>query len=310
MAKLADAHGLGPCGETLGGSSPLPGTVYIITMISAIQKQDNGTIQLTITIPADIVKKTWEEMVEDGVKNANIPGFRKGKAPKQIAESNIDLEKVREEVLKKLLPKFYSDAIQEHKIKPIISPKIHVDPNLMPTDLKKDWQFTALTCEAPEIKLNDYKQNIQKITSKSKIIVPGKEKHEIKFEEIVKSLLDSVTVTIPEILTDREVERLLAQTLDDIKKLGLTLDQYLSSTNKTPEILRDEYKRKAENDIKLEFALQKIAETEQITVETGEINEAIQKAKDENERKHLENNRYMLSSILRNQKTLDFLKNL
>ena len=99
------------------------------------------------------------------------------------------------------------------------------------------------------------------------------------------------------------MERLLAQTLDDIKKLGLTLDQYLSSTNKTPEILRDEYKRKAENDIKLEFALQKIAETEQITVETGEINEAIQKAKDENERKHLENNRYMLSSILRNQKS-------
>lgn len=279
-------------------------------MISAIQIQEDGTIRLTVTVPSETVKKTWDEVVEEGVKSTNVPGFRKGKAPKQFAEGNIDKEKVREEVLKKLLPKFYSDAIQEHKIVPIIIPKIHVDPDLISNDLSKDWQFTALTCEAPEVKLNDYKQNIQKITAKSKIIVPGKEKQEVKFEHIVNALLESATITIPEILIDREVDRLLAQTLDDIKKLGLTLDQYLSSTNKTPQALRDEYKKKAESDIKLEFALQKIAEVEHVTVEETEINEAIQKAKDENERKHLENNRYLLASILRNQKTLDFLKNL
>lgn len=285
-------------------------------MVSAIQKLTNGTIQLTITIPSDVVKKTWDEILEEGVKNANVPGFRKGKAPKQIAQSKIDKEKVQEEVLKKLLPKFYSDAIQEHKIVPIVNPKIHIEgPQVL--DEAKDWQFTALTCEAPEIKLNDYKQNIQKIkaaatfdVAKSKIVLPGKETQAPKFEDIVKALLESVTITIPEILTDREVERLLAQTLDDIKKLGLTLDQYLSSTNKTPEGLRDEYKGKAESDIKLEFALQKIAEEEKIVVEEKEIDEAIKKAKDENERRHLENNRYMLASILRNQKTLDFLKNL
>jgi len=279
-------------------------------MISAIQKQDNGTIRLTITIPISAVKKSWNEVVEEGVKNMSVPGFRKGKAPKQFVEEKIDKEKVREETLKKLLPKFYSDAIQEHKIVPIINPKIHVDPNSISTDLTKDWQFTALTCEAPEVKLNDYKQNIQKITAKSKIIVPGKEPQAPKFEDIVKALLDSVTIKIPGILIEREVERLLAQTLDDIKKLGLTLDQYLSSTNRAPEGLRDEYKKKADSDIKLEFTLQKIATSEHITIEEKEIDEAIQKAKDEKERKHLESNRYLLASILRQQKTLDFLKNL
>jgi len=285
-------------------------------MISAIQKQDNGTIQLTITIPSEAVKKAWNEVVEEGVKNANIPGFRKGKAPKQFVEEKIDKEKVREETLKKLLPKFYSDAIRENNLTPIINPKIHVDPDSISTDLTKDWQFEAITCEAPEVKLNNYKENIQKLTAKSKIIVPGKPfdpaqgKQEVKFEDIVKTLLDSVTIKIPEILIEREVERLLAQTLDDIKKLGLTLDQYLSSTNKTPEGLRDEYKKKADSDIKLEFTLQKIATSEHITIEEKEVDEAIQKAKDDNERKHLENNRYLLASILRQQKTLDFLKNL
>jgi len=284
-------------------------------MISALQKQPNGTIQLTITIPSQAVKKAWDEVVEEGVKNINVPGFRKGKAPKQIAEEKIDKEKIREETLKKLLPKFYSDAIQEHKIVPIINPKIHVDPNSIVIDLSKDWQFIALTCEAPEVKLNDYKESIKNITASSKIIVPGKPFGEAqgqapKFEDIVKALLDSVTITIPQILIDREVERLLAQTLDDIKKLGLTLDQYLSSTNKTPEGLRDEYKKKADSDIKLEFTLQKIATSEHITIEEKEVDEAIQKAKDEKERKHLESNRYLLASILRQQKTLDFLKNL
>lgn len=284
-------------------------------MISAMQKQPDGTIQLTITIPSNEVKKTWEGMVEEVAKDIEVQGFRKGKAPRNLVEEKIDKEKVREEVLKKLLPKFYMDAVQENNLRPIMNPKIHIQKIDGPSTLSeqsesKGWQFEALTCEAPEVNLDDYKQNIQKITSKSKIIIPGKEKTEVKFEEIVKALLDSVTITIPQILIDGEVDRLLAQTLDDIKRLGLTLDQYLSSTGKTPEGLRDEYKKKAGSDIKLEFALQKIATEERIQVSEKEIEEAIQKAKDEKERKNLEANRYLLASILRQQKTLDFLKNL
>jgi hypothetical protein len=56
--------------------------------------------------------------------------------------------------------------------------------------------------------------------------------------------------------------------------------------------------------------LQKVAQIENITVEEKEIEEAITKAKDENERKSLEGNKYLLASILRQQKTLDFLKSL
>lgn len=275
-----------------------------------MQKTPNGTITLTITIPFDAVKKEWNRVMEEVAKNAEISGFRRGKAPRNLVEEKVDKEKIREEVLKKLLPLFYAEAIKTHSLSPIINPKIHVDPDSISTDLTKDWQFTALTCEAPEVKLNDYKESIRNITAKTKIVIPGKEKQGVKFEDIVKALLDSVTVVIPQILIDREVERLLAQTLDDIKKLGLTLDQYLSSTNKTPEGLRDEYKKKADSDIKLEFTLQKIAEEEKITVEKKEIDEAIQKAKTDAERKNLESNRYLLANILRQQKTLDFLKNL
>lgn len=277
-----------------------------MNITSAIQKLEDGTIKLTITITANEVKKAWDETVEQTSKNAKLAGFRKGKAPKKLVEQNLDTEKVREEVLKKLLPKAYIEAVQKHNIRPVVNPKIHVEK----IEADKDWQFIALTCEAPTVDLGKYKDAIQKITAKSKIIIPGKEQPKPAFEEIVKALLENVNVTIPGMLVEHEVDRLLSQMLDEVKKLGLTLDQYLSSTNKTPQGLRDEYQKRAENDIRLEFALQKIAETESITVEQKEIDEAIQKAKDENERKHLEANRYLLASILRQQKTLDFLKGL
>lgn len=277
-------------------------------MTSALQKLDDGTIKLTITIPQDLVKKTWDEVVAELVKNSKLAGFRKGKAPKKLVEEKLNKQEIQEEVLKKLLPSTYLEAITEHNLKPIINPKVHVQK----LEEATDWIFEALTCELPEVKLNGYKEAIQKITAKSKIIVPGKDlkEQEVKFEEIVKTLLESITVAIPKILVDNEAERLLSQLLDDIKKLGFTLDQYLASTGRTAATLRAEYEKKAENDIKLEFALQKIAEEEKITVDEKEIEEAIQKAKDEQEKKHLMQNRYLLASILRQQKTLDFLKNL
>ncbi len=275
-------------------------------MISAIQKQEDGTLTLTVNIPWNDVKKTREEVVSEYAKSAQVPGFRKGKAPKKIVEEKIDDEKVKEEVLRKLLPQFYLQAINENKINPVMAPRIHVEK----LEEGKDWQFLALTAEAPEIDLGTYKENIKKITAKSKIIVPGKEQAEVSFDNIVKELLSSTTVKIPKIIIEQEVDRLLSQTLDEVRKLGLTLDQYLGSTGKTAQDLRKEYEIKAENDIKLEFVLQKVAEAEHITVEDKEVEEAIAQAKNETEKQNLQANRYLLASILRQQKTLDFLKNL
>jgi FKBP-type peptidyl-prolyl cis-trans isomerase (trigger factor) len=276
---------------------------------TAMEKEANGTIKLTITIPNADVVKAWEEIMQGVVDNAEMQGFRKGKAPRKLVEEKADKEKIREEVLRKLLPIAYTEAIKTQAIRPIVNPKIHVEKLEDPTT-GKDWQFTALTCEAPVIKLGEYKKNVQKVTAKSRIAIPGKEAVPAKFEDIVKALLDSVTAEIPSILIENETDRLLSQTLEDVKKLGLTLDQYLSSTGKNPDILRGEYAKKAENDIKLEFALLKVAEEEKIAVEEKEIAEAINASKSEDERKNLEANKYLLASILRQQKTLDFLKNL
>ncbi len=271
-----------------------------------IEKQQDGTIKITITLPASDIAKARKEVIESLAKSANLPGFRKGKAPAKLVEDNINEDQAREEILKRLIPQAYTEAVQEQKIKPIMNPKLHVEK----IEEGKDWVFHAFTCEFPEVTLGKYKDAVSKITSKSKIIVPGKEQQKPSMDEIMKAILESVKVQVPGILIEQEADRLIAQLLDDIKKLGLSLDQYLASTKRSPEDLRAEYAGRAENDIKLEFVLQKIAETEKITVEPKEIEEAIQKAPNPAEKQNLEANRYLLAGILRQQKTLDFLMNL
>ncbi len=270
---------------------------------SKIERLEDKTIKLTITIPQVAIKKLWDDTIEEFVKSAKIEGFRPGKAPKKIIEEKLNKDHVKEEVLKKLLPEHYSKAITEHNIRPIMNPKIHIEE----IEEGKDWTFSALTCEVPEIDPGDYKKAVKDVTAKSKIVLPGKEPQKPSTDMIMKALLDSAKAPIPNILAEQEADRLLSQLLEDVKKLGLSLDQYLASTKRSADDLRSEYKTRAENDIKLEFILSKIAEAENITVDNKEIDEAINKAKSPEEKKNLEGNRYMLAAILRQQKTLDFL---
>ena len=273
-----------------------------------LERQKDGTIKITIVLPKDKVAKTREAVVDEMTKQTNVAGFRKGKAPKEMAAVRLNPEQIREEILKRILPEAYVEAVNEHKLNPIMNPKMHVEK----IDEGEDWQFFALTCEMPEVSLGNYKDNVKKLDVKSSIIIPGKEEEKKKptLDEVMKAILSDVTVQIPQILAEQEADRLLSQLLNDIKRLGLSLDQYMASTNRKPEDLRAEYLKRAEDDIKLEFVLQKIAEQEKVTVDEAEIEEAIQKAKDPAEKQNLAANKYLLAGILRQQKTLDLLMNL
>ncbi len=275
-------------------------------MKSVLAKTPDGTITLTIPVDVKDVEKAKDEALLHIVEETELPGFRKGKAPKNLVAEKVDKTHLQEDMLRLLIPKSYTKAVDEYKLKPIMNPKIHI------TKLEegKDIEFTAQTCEMPEITLGEYKESVKSVTAKAKIALPGKEQPEVSFDDIVKALLEKARTTIPEILIESESDRLLSQMLDEIKSLGLSLDQYLASTHKTIDEIRKEYAERAKNDITIEFVLQKVAEEEKITIEPQEIDEAITKAPTPAEKENLEKNRYLLAAILRQQKTLDYLKNL
>lgn len=275
-------------------------------MQSQLKHLPKHTLELSLTIPLDEVKKIRERLIDEAVKHAEIKGFRKGKAPRKKVEGQLDKVKVNEEILRTLLPQAYGNAIREHAVNPIANPRIEI----ISMEEAKDWQFKATTCEKPEVTLGDYKDKVKGITAKAKIIVPGKEPEPTRVEDIFNALLEGTTVEVPDFVIDAEVDRLLTHTLSEIKALGLTLEGYLATTGKTPQALREDYKKQAEKDLALEFILEKIADEEKITISQPELEEAIKALKDPKDQETVSQNPYTLAQILRRQKTLDFVRNL
>lgn len=273
----------------------------------SLLRKDDGTIEIKVIIPWSEVEKIRGEVTEELIKQVEAPGFRKGNVPRNIAQEKINKEQVKEEVLKKILSQEYVAAVKHFNLNPIVNPRIHVEQFTEGTDL----EFTADTCEEPKVELKNYKDEVQKIKPVPKIIVPGKPETEgeptKKLDEILAVILNVVEIQVPQILIDQETNRLLSQLLDEIKRLGVSLDQYLASRGKTDEQLRIEYGERAEKDLKLEFLLRKIADEEKITVEQKEIDEALTSLKDDKQKQETAQNPYILAAIIRQQKTLDFL---
>lgn len=279
----------------------------------SLDKKPDGTITIKVIVPAQDVDKVREETINRLVKNIEIQGFRKGAAPRNLAEQKLNQESVREEILKKILTDEYIAAVKNSNINPIVNPKIHVEQFAEGTDLI----FEAETCETPAIDLKNYKDEVKKIKPTPKIIVPGKNESEQtgeasnkKLDEILNAILNVAQVQIPKILIDQETSRLLSQLLDEIKRLGVSLDQYLSSRGKTETELRKEYEERAEKDLKLEFMLRRIADEEKITVEPKDIDQALAAIKDEKQKQDMTQNPYLVAAIIRQQKTLEYLAQL
>jgi len=292
-------------------------------MNTALKKLDNGNTELTITIPWIKVKEMYTTVIDDIVANAELPGFRKGKTPKETVEAGLDKNKTYEEVLKRLIPDAYAQAVSEHTVKPIISPSI----TLTKAKEEEDWVVTAITCEKPTITLGDYRKAILELKSEkqNKIWVPGQEPkkedenlpagrqekdQKPSLDELLDAVYKTTSVELPGILIEQEVNRMLSNFLDQTKKLGLTVDQYLSSTGKTIDSLRHEYEEEAKRMITMELTLGDIADKEGIKVEDKDVEEVINTAKTPEEKAGLEKEKYYLASILRRQKTIQFLASL
>jgi len=248
------------------------------TKKTAIAREDNGNIQITLNIPYKEILQAKKTALEEIAKTTEIPGFRKGNAPINQVEKHVSENKILQKALGKLLPKAFSNIVEKENIKPIIYPKFE----LINAKENEDWQVRAITCELPEVNLKDYKKIISGEAKSKAIWTPDKgdpEKNkekkkktpEEKEQEVIKILLDKIKVQIPKILIDQEVDNRLAQLLDRIEKLGLNLESYLASVGKNPETLRREYELQASNTITLDLILQKISVQEKIQVDEKEI---------------------------------------
>jgi trigger factor len=276
-----------------------------------------NTVELIVDIPKEEIKNAYQKAFLSLQKELTLPGFRKGSVPKELAEKNIKKEKVYEKLIADLIPKIYEEIIKKENLTPLSLPKIE----LLKAKEEEDWQIKITLAQKPTVDLKNLKPIIQKIKAEQKkedIWVPGKtqeekENQEVKNQKLLNLILNALLKEIPceisDLLIEEELNHRLTSLLDDIKKIGLTVDAYLKSKNLTVEQLKEQYRKEIEETYKLEFILLAIADNENITVEKQDLEKIFVNLSPE-ERKKAKENSYFYASILRKQKTLDFLINL
>ena len=262
------------------------------------------TFELEFSLPWAQVKTTYDQVVKELVKASDLKGFRKGKAPKELVEKQVDKGKVYGEVINQLLPISYAAAVKKHNLRPALGPKI----TIVAAEENKPWQFKAKSCELPEVQLGNYEG-----ISRSALVKSALEKKELtatqKFNLIAPALIKDIKLDLPELLIESERDRLLSKLLAELQKLGLTIDQYADSNQKTVEQVKAEYALTAINSLKLELILQTIAAAKKITVKDEEIDKMIAEAGDEKLKQQLNtpSERAYIGVVLKKKKAIDFL---
>lgn len=118
----------------------------------SIQKLEDNKVELTITIPQTEVAKAYESAYKKLAQEVNIPGFRKGKAPRKIIESRLGAEAIKEEAENLLVNDSYRKALQQEHVEVVSYPSI----DIIESDESKDMEFKAVVTVRPEVELGEY----------------------------------------------------------------------------------------------------------------------------------------------------------
>lgn len=108
---------------------------------------------LKITAPAAEVNAGYKKAVQKIADQANIPGFRKGKAPRTIIEMHYGKEAVKQEAFEIVANKAYSEALDQEKLIPVSDPKVEEST----FEEGKDMELTIKVTLKPEPELGEYK---------------------------------------------------------------------------------------------------------------------------------------------------------
>lgn len=108
---------------------------------------------LKITAPAADVNAGFKKAVQKIANSVNIPGFRKGKAPRAIIEMHYGKEAVKQEAFEIVANKAYSDALEQEHLIPVEDPKVEAST----FEEGKDMELTIKVTLKPEPELGEYK---------------------------------------------------------------------------------------------------------------------------------------------------------
>lgn len=217
-------------------------------------------------------EKEEEIQVTDEEVENTILDIRRSRAPK------VDMTKMTEEDIKK---------IEENK-----------DSNL------PEFNDEFVRALGPFENTEDFKEKLKENLKLEKTN-QAREKKRLK---IVEKILEDTVVEVPEILTNMEVDKILARMESDIANMGMQFEEYLKHLNKTREDLFKEFTPDGEKKAKLGLILNKIAKVESIVADAEEVEKEVAHIMEHYAGADKDQVRIYAENILTNEKIFKFLE--
>ena len=118
-----------------------------------VEKMEKNMAKLTIEVSAEDLDKAMQNAYQKAKGRISIPGFRKGKAPRQLIEKMYGKEVFYNDAIDAMLPSAYSDAVEECGEEIVSHPQIDV----VQIESGKPFVFTATVAVKPAVELGEYK---------------------------------------------------------------------------------------------------------------------------------------------------------
>ena len=166
-------------------------------MNTTIEKLENNQVKLNIEIDAETAEKEYNKACKRLAQRVNIPGFRKGKAPRDILEKNIGAESIKRDVLDYMLPGVFAEAISKNDLNIITEPYLES----YTFELGKPVTVVAKMELKPEVKLEQYKD----LEIEVEEYKPAENAMEKELDELADKFTSLQKVTDDRVSTDKDV---------------------------------------------------------------------------------------------------------
>ncbi len=152
-----------------------------------VENVEKNVVQLEIEVDAAKFEEGMQQSYLKNVKKFNVPGFRKGKAPRNIIERYYGEQALYDDAINIVCSEAYDNAIEENNINPVDRPEI----DIVQIGNKQNLIFTAKVTVKPEVELGAY-MGVEAKKTEAKVT---EEEFESEFNKVVEKNARLVTVT-------------------------------------------------------------------------------------------------------------------
>ncbi|MGB9919386.1 MAG: trigger factor [Moorellales bacterium] len=122
-------------------------------MEASVEKIEKNQVVLEVKVEPQRLQRAVDLVFKNLANRANIPGFRRGKAPRPLLENYFGREYIYSEALDRLIPEAYAEAVEQTRIEPISQPEVE----LVQMEEGQPLIFKAKVEVKPEVILGEYK---------------------------------------------------------------------------------------------------------------------------------------------------------